>query len=161
MNVRKLKGFDNYSIDEYGNVFSFNKNRYLKPSIDKDGYVIITFSCDSKPKKFKVHRLVAELFLEDFTKEKQVNHKDFNKLNNHYSNLEMSDHRHNQNHKWNKNDTVRYGVFKHKDKWRSVLQVGKNKRKELGVSEDKEMLYQRFYEAYLNHYGIPPWGKNK
>ena len=40
---KPVKGYeDRYTIDENGNVFSIVKNRYIKPHIDKDGYVIVT-----------------------------------------------------------------------------------------------------------------------
>lgn len=31
-----------YKIDEYGNVWSKYKNGYLKPKIDKDGYLVLS-----------------------------------------------------------------------------------------------------------------------
>ena len=150
----KIKG---YSIDEYGNVFSFKKNRYLKPYNDKDGYLIITMSDNNIPKRYKLHRLVAEYFIKGFNKKKQINHKDFNKKNNHFSNLEMSNHRHNQNHKWNKNNTKKYGIFKHNNKWRSVLSIKNKKILEIGVFKTKDEAYNAFYNAYYNYHGIPPW----
>lgn len=148
-----------YIIDEYGNIFSIKKNRRIKPHLDKDGYVIVVLCIGYDTKKYKLHRLVAKHFLEDFEESRQINHKDFNKSNNHYSNLEKSSHFHNQNHKWTKNGKKRYGVFKHKDKWRSWLNIGSRKRIELGVSNDKEFLYERFYQAYLKFHGVPPWDK--
>lgn len=145
-----------YSIDEYGNVFSFKKNRYLKPSIDKDGYAITTLSGNGKSKKYKLHRLVAQYFLKGFSKKHQVNHKDFNKLNNHVSNLESSNHLHNQRHRWNRNNTKPYGACKHKGKWRVIIQT-KVCKVEVGVFNNKDEAHAAFYKAYVIYHGVPPW----
>ena len=80
--------FQNYEIDEYGNVYSNFYKKYLKPKIDKDGYLKLTLSINKKSKTFFVHRLVALNFLSNRNHYPVINHIDGNKKNNHYSNLE-------------------------------------------------------------------------
>lgn len=64
---------------------------------DKDGYLLVGLSKDGKRKKFFVHRLVAITYLDNPTKygKLEINHKDFNRKNNHFSNLEWVTHKEN------------------------------------------------------------------
>ena len=78
-----MKIFNDYDIDENGNVYSYLSNKYLTPQLDRYGYLYITI----KSKHYKVHRLVAEAFLENHENKPCIDHIDRNKLNNHYSNL--------------------------------------------------------------------------
>ena len=78
-----MKIFNDYEIDENGNVYSFKSNKYLTPCLDKYGYLYVTINS----KHYKVHRLVAEAFLDNPNNKPCIDHIDRNKLNNHYSNL--------------------------------------------------------------------------
>lgn len=49
-------------------------------------------------KNYRVHRLVAEAFLENPRQLPMINHIDGNKMNNHVSNLEWCDKSHNERH---------------------------------------------------------------
>lgn len=44
------------------------------------------------------HRIVAEMWHDNPLKKKEVNHKDMDRLNNHWSNLEWCTHRENMQH---------------------------------------------------------------
>lgn len=78
-----MKIFNDYEIDENGNVYSYISNKYLKPHLDRYGYLYVTI----KSKHYKVHRLVAKAFLDNPNNKPYIDHIDRNKLNNHYSNL--------------------------------------------------------------------------
>ena len=61
----------------------------------KRGYFTIRLSKKSQKKDYCVHRIVAESFISNPNKYPQVNHKDENKLNNNFNNLEWCTVRYN------------------------------------------------------------------
>lgn len=66
------------------------KSKILKPFHIKGGYLVSTLKCQRKWKKFYIHRLVASEFISNSNNYPQVNHKDGNKKNNYYLNLEWT-----------------------------------------------------------------------
>lgn len=82
------------SIDRYikysSGVTRFHKGRILVQSPDKDGYLRVGLHAQKTNKNFGVHRLVAQAFIKNDNPETKVcvNHKDENKSNNVYTNLE-------------------------------------------------------------------------
>ena len=89
--------FPNYEISSYGRI----KNKdgmILKPYVNHKGYLKIGLTKDKKCHKKRVHRLVAEAFIENPYNYPQVNHKDENKQNNCVYNLEWCTNQQNQNY---------------------------------------------------------------
>ena len=104
-----------YKVSNLGKILSLNYKRtgkaeLLKPGTDKDGYFQVILYKNGEEKTCKVHRLVAETFLENPENLPEVNHKDENKKNNFVflnedgsvdkkrSNLEWKNHIDNCNH---------------------------------------------------------------
>lgn len=99
---KEIKGYEGkYIISNYGEVVSLprykqnkSKLQYVEPREiktcvnKKNGYVYILLCNDSKEKNFRLHRLVAEHFIDNPNNYKQVNHIDGNKQNNKADNLE-------------------------------------------------------------------------
>ena len=86
--VRKIRGFNRYSISTDGEIFDCKKEKYLKQSNTKDGYLFVNLISDEGERKTKlVHRLVAETFILNYSNKETVNHKDENKQNNNVLNL--------------------------------------------------------------------------
>lgn len=99
---KDIKGFEGqYKVSSYGRFWSDYKSKrystpYMKPYTDSNGYLMV----EIKGKAYLAHRLVAEYFLPEPTqymidealktknKKVLVNHKDGNKQNNNYTNLE-------------------------------------------------------------------------
>ena len=79
--------FGKYEVTEYGEVYF--KDKKIKPFFDKDGYLRIELSLNKKKKKYYVHRLVYMLFNGDLNDLLVCCHKDGDKINNHYLNIEQ------------------------------------------------------------------------
>ena len=91
---KPIKGYDgNYYVSNYGRVKStyHASEKFLTPINSGKGYLQVTLFKNHKSKKFLVHRLVAEYFVENPNGLYFVNHKDENKSNNHFLNLEWCD----------------------------------------------------------------------
>jgi hypothetical protein len=102
---------DRYKIFENGTVINLKRNTEVKFSQDSKGYLRARlYTSESKHtdgrKPFKLHRLVAKYFLSNYSEELQVNHKDGNKSNNVFSNLEMMNNSENAYHGWNVLDST-------------------------------------------------------
>ena len=98
---RDVVGYEGYyQVSNEGRVKSFkwNKERFLKPSMDKDGYLLVTLCAGGKPKTLKVHRLVCEAFHENPDNKPQVNHINEDKTDNRACNLEWCTCKQNVNH---------------------------------------------------------------
>ena len=86
---KPIEGCEGYFVSNLGNVKS-NKNRVkgnLKLLVDKDGYLTVWVSTKPKRRLLKVHRLVAQAFVDNPENKPQVCHKDGSKDNNVYTNL--------------------------------------------------------------------------
>ena len=87
--LRPIKNYPNYAISNKNNlVLNIKTGRVLKPCKDNHGYLMVVIHNNGKRKTFKVHRLVAEHFIDNPDNKRCVNHKDGNKLNNDAPNLE-------------------------------------------------------------------------
>ena len=100
-----IPGYENrYWIYEDGSVYSLYRQRFLKPYIDKySGYVKYNLTGDYRKYYhkqlgpgnhgiFSAHQLVAYHWHGPYPENKEIHHKDHNRTNNHYSNLEYVTH---------------------------------------------------------------------
>ena len=90
----------NLDVSNYGNV-RFSKNHKKKSfHLNKYGYPTIRIQKDRKIYTYRIHRLVAQLFIENPYPEKFdcINHKDENRQNNFVENLEWCDRNYNNNY---------------------------------------------------------------
>lgn len=96
---REIPNYDGmYLVSTKGEIYSKKRNKLLAPFTTEKGYLRATLSKESKLTKFRVHRLVAQMFIPNPDDKPEVNHKDFNKKNNHITNLEWSTMAENHDH---------------------------------------------------------------
>jgi len=130
--VKEIRGFEGfYSVTSHGRVWSHRRKKWLKPCIAGKGYLFVTLSVNGDDIDKKIHRLVAEAFIDNPGKKPQVNHKNGIKTDCHVKNLEWVTARENLQH------ACDHGLnrhFKLNDKDRdliyklfTILKVKKNK----------------------------------
>ena len=103
--MKQIYDYENYMIDENGEVFNNNTKQYLKGSIGENGYRYFRLSKNNHKKMYYAHRLVAEHFIDNPNNLPVVNHIDGNKLNNNINNLEWVTYSENTKH-WKDNSNV-------------------------------------------------------
>ena len=87
-----------YMVSNHGKVKTTKTGRILKPIIDPRGYERVCLFRSERKKRYKVHRLVATVFIDNSDNKPQVNHKDGNKRNNSVENLEWVTNDENMHH---------------------------------------------------------------
>ena len=94
----KIQGFPNYEVSTYGGIRTADRHKPVNPEIHCKGYLRVNLFLDGKRYHKKVHRLVAEAFLNNPYNKPQVNHLDGNVQNNAMWNLEWVDDHENKEH---------------------------------------------------------------
>lgn len=136
-NIKGYEGF--YMISNLGNIKSLdrtifnkgsNRNTTIKGTIlktrqnPKNGYLEVGLHKENKRKLYYIHRLVALHFIDNLDCLQLVNHKDGDKTNNYYTNLEWCDLSENSSHAYRigLNEPQKVGAIK-----RSVYVYNKTK----------------------------------
>lgn len=115
MEMKPINNYEDYYISDEGKVYSTISHKWIRPTVDKDGYAIVNIYKDKKRKSFRIHRLVAEAFLPVPYGAVEIDHKDRNKQNNNVSNLEWKTHPENCNNRHIPKRTKWGGYYAYKD----------------------------------------------
>lgn len=96
--------YEGYEVSNFGRVRSISRNiidkngktiyrngKLLSQNKINSGYLMVDFNINGIHKRELIHRIVAEVFIENPNNLPEVNHKDNNKLNNKVENLEWCD----------------------------------------------------------------------
>lgn len=118
---KEIKGYEElYRISNTGKIYSNITNKFIKPFINNGNYYEVVLKKEKRSKHFRVHRLVAEAFIENKNNCRCVNHIDGNKKNNNVNNLEWCTHKENMNH------AVKYKLIHTKGKKTKINQYDLN-----------------------------------
>jgi hypothetical protein len=128
---KKATGFDNYEISDLGNLRSIDRYEKFKGSLRLrkgrnmrtrifNGYYTCSLSDGAKQKTVFIHRMVAQAFCNNPENKPNVNHKDANRLNNRWDNLEWVTQAENIEHamqleSWTKGENHGNAVLKDED----------------------------------------------
>jgi hypothetical protein len=86
---RKIVGFLNYSVSNWGNIRSDVTGKVLRLTTDKAGYKMITLSKSQTEtiKTMHIHRIVAKAFISNPANKGLIDHTNSVKSNNHVDSL--------------------------------------------------------------------------
>ena len=105
---KDIQDYSNYQVSNYGNVKNkeritnvgiknqkqcVRKERLLKQQKDHKGYMYVRLYNENGFKSIKVHKLVANAFLENKYNKPTIDHIDRNKENNNADNLRYADYK--------------------------------------------------------------------
>lgn len=100
---KTVNGFNgDYQISNLGNLIMFYHGEWQPKAsyVTKAGYLHTTLQRDGIKRRCGIHQLVAECFVDGWFEGAEVNHKDLNKLNNRWDNLEWVTRNENQIHQY-------------------------------------------------------------
>jgi hypothetical protein len=97
----EIINYSNYIINPDGTVYSKNYKRCIKPFLNDKGYPRCELFNEGNPRKFFIHRLVAEHYIPNPNNYTQVDHINRIKTDNNVSNLRWVTRRQNQHNRVN------------------------------------------------------------
>lgn len=147
-NLGRVKSLSR-EINQSFRVFT-SKERILKHGINSDGYCCVVLYSNNKSKSFKVHKLVAQTYLECNNNKLIVDHINNDKLDNTVENLQYITQRLNSSKDKKNTSSIYTGVSwsKEKKKWKSCIRIN-GKSKHLGYFTD-ELEASKLYQKAIN-----------
>jgi hypothetical protein len=100
-NLGRIKSLERYK-DNHGTK-QLIPSKMKSTRKDSQGYLLLDLYKDNKSKTVRVHRLVAEMFIDNVENKETVNHIDGNKENNCIDNLEWATYKEQNNHFYKNN----------------------------------------------------------
>lgn len=105
---KDITGYEGiYQVSSLGNIKRLYKNKckIIKSTFNDRGYLtVVLWNTDTtnvpRRKRYRIHRLVADIFIPKIDGKNFINHKDGNKCNNNVDNLEWCTRRENMLHSY-------------------------------------------------------------
>lgn len=146
---KSIEGYPKYEVSNLGNVRSTknNKERFLKPQKDKDGYLIVCLYKNNIRKCCKIHRLVGQAFIPNPDNKPEIDHINTDRTDNRVENLRFVTPKENRNNpislKKLRNKKYKFSSNVNNPKSRIVLQFDKdgNFLKEWNTMTEAEIYY--------------------
>lgn len=120
--MSKFRDFEKYEVYEDGRIWSYKRNKFLKPATEKNGYQRVCLVDNyGKKKSYLLHRVVWESVTgEPIPEVMQINHRSEVKTENMISNLELVSPKENlnygsRNEKASKSLSKQVGAFKNNE----------------------------------------------
>lgn len=86
---KDITGYEGlYQVSNGGRILSLRTNKIMSSTKDSKGYYKITLSNNAKCKTLRVHRIIADAFINKINGKEFINHIDGDRANNSISNLE-------------------------------------------------------------------------
>lgn len=85
---KAINGYENYLVTDTGRVYSLKNQRYLKPQSVKN-YLQVQLWKNNRYKNIYVHRLVASAFVQNPSNYTNVDHINYNTLDNRSKKFKM------------------------------------------------------------------------
>ena len=124
---RSIDGYNKYAISTFGRVKNVKTGKILKARNDKYGYLRVNLYEYRVMKTHRIHKLVANAFIDNPNNKQCVDHKNNDKTNNHINNLRFATYKeNNQNSKLSiKNTSGAKGISWNKKvkKWRAHIKI--------------------------------------
>ena len=99
MEYKTIPGWPKYKISKGGDIFG-QRNKKLKPALNRWGYKTVVLCNNNFRKTIKVHRLVAMTYIPNPENKPTVNHKNGVKTDNRVENLEWATVKEQQAHRY-------------------------------------------------------------
>lgn len=135
---KDIDGFEGvYQISNYGRLKALSKQlkgrngyrnikeKVLKPSIGTCGYYQYPLTHNGVKKTILIHREVAKAFVDNPNELYEINHKDEDRLNNHFENLEWCERKYNNLYNDRKKREIETQINTHPSR-KGVEQVDEN-----------------------------------
>lgn len=94
LEIKEFPYNDNFLVYSDGRIFDKKRNQFIKPSITRRGYEIVTLQGEI----YGVHKVIAITFIPNPNNFSQINHKDTVKNHNFTENLEWCTPKYNMNY---------------------------------------------------------------
>ena len=157
-----ITGFSKYQVSNFGNVKNIKTGRILKPGTDGHGYLMVILMDDGERSNKKIHKLVANAFLENTEDKKCVDHVDHDRKNNYLSNLRWATNIENSQNasmkSTNTSGVVGVSWYKPTSKWYFQIQLNGikkslgyfvNKDDAITARHNAEILYFKDFRAII------------
>jgi hypothetical protein len=137
---KQIIDYPEYFVSNFGNVK--RKERLKKPVKDRTGYLNCQLFNKEGAKIFKIHRLVGGAFIANPENNPNIDHIDFDKTNNNFSNLRWVNRIESQQHR-KKTD------IKKSSKYKNVSFNKRDKRWRVQIKINKKVIFLGQYKTEL------------